>query len=60
MTPKQRILARRKAVYTLVELKAECGRLGLYKTMQVLDTATDTIGWELEELMEEQRCGKPS
>lgn len=35
----------------VVALKAEAGRLGLYQTMQALEPATQTVGWELAERM---------
>jgi hypothetical protein len=31
----------------LVQSKAEAGRLGLYRTMHALDSATQEIGWEI-------------
>jgi hypothetical protein len=39
----------REIASRLVNIKAELGQLGLFKTMHALDTATKAIGYEIEE-----------
>lgn len=39
-------------VRRLVEMKAEAGRIGLFRTMQKLDAATQEVGYELAEHIE--------
>lgn len=39
----------------LVKLKDKAGRLGLWKTMHALDTATREVGYEAAEILTEGR-----
>lgn len=41
---------RRRLCETLILAKAEAGRVGLWKTMHALNTATDAIGWEVADI----------
>lgn len=34
-------------------LKAKAGKLGLWKTMHSIESATQTVGWEIAELIDE-------
>ncbi len=34
-----------------VELKAELGRLGLFKTMQKMEAVVESVGWEVGQII---------
>lgn len=44
-------LARLDLAARLAAMKAEAGKLGLWKTLQALDAATNAVGWEIADLM---------
>lgn len=44
----------RDFVNRLVQMKAEAGQLGLWKTMQALEGPVTTVGYEWAEMMEDK------
>lgn len=53
--PDGRAMAFRVFAAELVKLKDKAGRLGLWKTMHALDTATREVGYEAAEILTEGR-----
>lgn len=50
--------ARREVAIRIVQLKADIGSLGLFKTMHAMEEAVTAVGWEIAELEEREKASK--
>jgi hypothetical protein len=48
-------LSRDEIASAIMLLKHRCGQLGLFKTVHALEPATQAVGWELAEQIEEKQ-----
>ena len=47
---KKEVEGRKTIATEIVLLKAKCGELGLFRTMHAMESAVQTVGWELAEM----------